>query len=223
MAHVVSCIDLSLEGLTTGLNLELEPGMTALFTLSGDQEIRTLAQTLIGAQMPQQGAVHFSGASLTDMTRVQLHQVRRSIGMVPAGGGLISNLKLWENITLPLLFHQGTIPDEARRTIYDHLDLFGLSDHLWTLPGHLTSPERRMAAFIRAAANKPSCMIYAGCFDNLPGRERQLLLDTALRFHTEHPAVVSLFLTSATKTLEHLEPDLHCNLRQNPALITRKA
>lgn len=222
MACVISCIDLSLEGLTTGLNLDLEPGMTALFTLSGDQEVRTLTLALSGEQVPSQGSICFNGTSFAELTRNQLHQVRRSIGIVSASGGLISNLKLWENITLPLLFHGGTITDEARQAIYSHLERLELSSNLWTLPGHLSPSERRMVAFIRAAVNRPLCMIYAGCFDNLPSHERQMLLDNALRFHGDNPTVVSVFLTSATKALEQLEPDLHCNLRQNPALITRK-
>jgi len=33
--------------------------------------------------------------------------------------------------------------------------------------------------------------------------------------------MISLFITSGATPLEQLEPDLHCNLRHHPAIITR--
>lgn len=221
MTIPISFIDLSLEGLTQGLYLEFEAGMTALFTTSAEHEIRLLARTLTGEQLPEQGCVQIDGVPLAERTRSQLHQLRRSAGVVPANGGLISNLKLWDNITLPLLFHGGSVPEESHALIHAYLEQFGLGNNLWTLPGHLNQFERRAVGFIRAAVTKPRFMLYAGCFDNLPSQEKTLLLEHALKLHTETPGMISLFITSSLTSLEQLEPDLNCNLRHNPAVITR--
>lgn len=220
MAASLACIDLTLEGLTTGLNLELSPGTAALFTAAGEQECLLLARTFAGERPPDSGRILLGDSCLAELGRSQLHQLRRAIGIVSPQGGLISNLKLWENITLPLLFHDGTVPESASRTIHSLLDAFGFTGNIWALPGHLTPFERRMAAFIRAAVSGARYLIYAGCFDNLSHKERDLLVEQAAGLHRSNAGMVSLYLT-ATTTLDHLEPDLHCNLRHQPAQITR--
>ncbi len=221
MTIPISFIDLAPEGLTQGLHIELEAGMTALFTTSGEHEVRLLSRIFTGEQLLEQGGVRFDGVPLPEFSRNQLHQLRRSAGVVSANGGLISNLKLWENITLPLLFHGGSVPENSRALIHTYLEQFGLGNNLWTLPGHLNQFERKAVGFIRAAVTKPRFMLYAGCFDNLPSREKILLLEHALKLHAETPGMISLFITSGTTSLEQLEPDLHCNLRHHPAIITR--
>lgn len=221
MTPPLSLIDLSLEGLTQGLNLELEAGVTALFTTSTEHEIRLLTGTLTGEYLPEQGCVLIDGVSLAERSRSQLHQLRRSASVVPSNGGLISNLKLWDNITLPLLFHGGSVPEESRALIHSYLKQFGLADNLWTLPGHLNQFERKAVGFIRAAVTKPRFILYAGCLDNLPSQEKTLLLEHALKLHDETPGLISLFITSSLTSLEQLKPDLHCDLRHDPAVITR--
>ncbi len=221
MPAPISFIDLSLEGLPQGLNLELEAGMTALFTTAGEHDIPLLTGILTGEQLPLQGSVQFNGVALAELSRSRLHLLRRSTGVVQVNGGLISNLKLWENITLPLLFHNGSVPEESRVMIHDYLERFGLGNKLWTLPGHLSQFERKAVGFIRAAIIKPRFMFYAGCFDNLPSWEKKLLLEQAVLLHRQTPGMISLFITSGATPLEQLEPDLHCNLRHHPAIITR--
>lgn len=223
MAASLSCIDLTLQGMTTGLSLELSPGTTALFTTPGEQETALLARTFAGEHRPDDGRVLLDGSCLAELPRGQLHHLRRAVGIVSPQGGLISNLKLWENITLPLLFHDGEVPESAGRTIRSLLDGFGFTGNIWALPGHLTPFERRMASFIRAAVSGARYMIYAGCFDNLPHRELDLLLEQTVRLQRSSPGMTSLYLTTGAGTLDRLEPDLHCNLRHHPALITRNA
>jgi len=221
MPAPISFIDLSLEGLPQGLNLELEAGMTALFTTAGEHETTLLTDILTGEQLPLQGGIQFDGVMPTELSRSRLLLLRRSLGVVQANGGLISNLKLWENITLPLLFHDGCVPEEANVMIHTYLERFGLGNKLWTLPGHLSQFEKKAAGFIRAAIIKPRFMFYAGCFDNLPSWEKKLLLEQAVLLHRQTPGMISLFITSGATSLEPLEPDLHCNLRHHPAIITR--
>lgn len=222
MPALASCIDLSLSGIASGLNLELESGMTALFTMSTEGDITLFSQALIGDLIPDEGKILFDDISISEASREEIYSGRRSIGIVSASGGLISNLKLWENITLPLLFHGESVSDDDRKFIHYYLEKLGLSGNLWTLPGHLSLFERRIAGFIRSAVTKPRCMIYAGCFDNITQKEKLTILDLALKLHAENSGLLSIFITSGYATLNQLEPDLSCDMRRNPHLITRK-
>lgn len=222
MPALISCIDLSLSGITSGVNLELEPGKTSLFTMSTEGDVTLFSQALIGELLPDNGKILFDDIPLSEASREDVYSARRSIGIVSASGGLISNLKLWENITLPLLFHQESVSDDDRKFIHYYLEKLGLSGNLWTLPGHLGLFERRIAGFIRAAVTKPRCIIYAGCFDNITKKEKSTILDLALNLHADSAGLLSVFITSGSATLDQLEPDLNCDMRRNPHLITRK-
>lgn len=205
--------NVSHHGLFEQFSLEFEPGMQVLFTTSDDQETRTVLQLLTGLQLPDQGRVTLFAADTATLSRSELLELRRALGVVTANGGLISNLKLWENIVLPQQFRSGAIAEETAATISRYFEFFGYSGSLMVLPGHLTAFERRMAAFIRAVITTPELMIYAGCFDTLTSDQRWLLLQQTQQYHQHRPSQLSIYISASTTALEDLHPDLHFNLR----------
>ena len=51
------------------------------------------------------GDVHVEGKSIFSMSRDALLRLRRQMGMVMAGGGLIDNMDVERNVSLPLAYH----------------------------------------------------------------------------------------------------------------------
>lgn len=145
------------------------------------------------------------------------------MGIVTANGGLVANLKLWENITLPLAYHCGEVSAEAEQRALDLLASFGYRGSLFALPGHLTLFERRMTAFIRAAITAPRLMLYAGCFDNLTTEQRRLLLHQAQLLRQSDPDQAAIYLTTSKSTLSELHPDITFNLKQHTTSPERTA
>lgn len=223
MAPLICLQTIALENQPELLQLELAAGMQALCITSGDQELRRLLQLCCGMVLPTQGQVLLDGVDTADLSRLQLLDQRRSIGIVTATGGLIANLKLWENITLPLLYHHGTLLQKTEQHALDLLTAFGYTGNLLTLPGHLSSFERRMAAFIRAAISSPRLMVYAGCFDNLTADQRGLLFRQSQQLHQENPELASLYLTTSSTALQELQPDVSINLRHHATTPARSA
>lgn len=205
--------NVSHHGLFEQFSAELEPGMQVLFTTSDDQETRTVLQLLTGIQLPDQGRITLRTADTTALSRHELLELRQTVGVVTASGGLISNLKLWENIVLPQQFRSGAIAEETTATINQYLELFGYKGSLMVLPGHLNAFERRMAAFIRAVITTPELMIYAGCFDTLTSDQRWQLLQQTQQYHQHRPSQLSIYISASTTALEDLRADLHFNLR----------
>jgi len=112
------------------------------------------------------------------------------LAVVAPRGGLIGNLKVWENLVLPVEYHReygGRAPAapprlpplrvlEARaERLFRALgvaqqrfvELCGL------LPERLTEFERRLAAFVRGVLAEPEVMVYDGLFDGLARNEAQ--------------------------------------------------
>jgi len=215
--------NLVLEGQAEPINLELTPGMQVLCIASDELEIRRLVHLFTGFTLPVQGDVLLNDVATSSLSRNQLLEQRRSFGIVTASGGLVANLKLWENITLPLHYSRGQVSPEAEQQALALLAAFGYHRNLLALPGHLSTFERRMAAFIRAAITAPSVMLYAGCFDNLTVEQRQLLLEQAQRLQQTVSGLASLYLTASSTVLSELQPDLSFNLKHHASYPTRSA
>ncbi len=215
--------DLVVPGISEMVNLRLEQGMIAFMITSGDQESELLFQTLLGFQTPASGAVICKGQCLHSAGRHDLLKLRRSIGTVSARTNLISNLKVWENVTLPILYHNGTLSAEKAELATRLLEDAGLLQEIWTLPGHLASEERLMIAFIRAVLSEPELLIVTVCLDELSGRQRTTFLRMAARLQNSNDAPAVLYITTGTGLLPQMQPDTTIDLRQNPALMTRRS
>lgn len=132
-------------------------------------ESRDMADELIGVisgqLLPTTGRLELFGedaASLSEAARLGLHT---RIGFVPENGGLISNLKAWENLILPASFHLDAAPDDLESKVSALAKRLGittaaLAEMLGKLPDRLTLAERRQVALMRAALMKPSLFIH---------------------------------------------------------------
>lgn len=215
--------DLMISGITAQLNLQLKPGMTVFLVTASDEERDLLLQTLLGEQIPVSGSVLFAEQNLHSIDRNDLLKIRREIGTVAARTNLISNLKLWENITLPCIYHNGSLAPETTDQVMRLLEVAGLHQNIWALPGHLSAAERIMTAFIRAVITAPKLLLLAACLDDLPDLQQKSFLHILAQVQSKNDAPALLFITTGMFQLLQLQPDVTIDLRQNPALVTRRS
>jgi ABC-type transporter Mla maintaining outer membrane lipid asymmetry ATPase subunit MlaF len=80
---------------------------------------------------------------------------------VPAGGGLMSNLNAWENISLPVAYHSPHKLKGLFEDVHALLDqIGGVDEHLLAkLPEDMTLYERRLAAYLRALLEDPDLLV----------------------------------------------------------------
>lgn len=203
MSGLLQLKDLALAGITGSLNLRINPGSMHQIRMHSDQEADLLVQTIFGERVPESGAILFEDQELTDLSADEWSRFRRSLALVNAKGGLISNLKLWENITLPFLYHHADIPAATEEQAMTLLEKLGYTGNIWALPGHLTPMERVMAAFVRATVSGAGLIIYAGNLDETAKAQRAALLQQIQELHTRQDAPAGLFLTTGNE--QHLE------------------
>lgn len=222
MPSLLDLRDLTISGIVSNLNLSLSQGQVALCRTNGEQETKQVLRTVIGESIPESGSVEIDGQPLYQLDRDQLFKIRKEVATVTAQAGLISNLKVWENITLPLLYHHGSIPEEAAEKALQLLEKLGYKGNIWALPGHLSYAERIMVAFVRAVLSSPRLIVYAECLDDLPRQHREVLLNQTIALQDQPDAPAALFIITGDIQLPLLEPDITCDLRYNPPQITRQ-
>lgn len=111
------------------------------------------------------------------------------VGCVPANGGLISSLNGWENVTLPVAYHQPRrIPqlfDEVRELLED---LGGVEDDLLhKLPEEMTPYEKRLTAYVRALLEKPALLLVETAAAGLGPTKRRRTARFAEAYHARCP------------------------------------
>jgi phospholipid/cholesterol/gamma-HCH transport system ATP-binding protein len=178
------------------LTCDIEPGGAYVIITSGEEECMALTRLITGLVGCADGTLQVEGADISSLTHHELDRHRRRTGVVPPRDGLISNLKLWENITLPLLYHTGAVSPDAERQGQEWLKHFGYTGRLMTLPSLLSPSERRIAVWVRMLLTEPELVVYANSFDEMPVATLPPYLQTADDFHGASERRTTLYLTS---------------------------
>jgi phospholipid/cholesterol/gamma-HCH transport system ATP-binding protein len=154
------------------LSFDIERGGTAKILFDSEERKNILIGMLAGLQRPEAGRILFFGEDLfahAESERLALYQ---RIGVVPSDGGMISNLKAWENLLLPAWYHRGLTAREAELPVAEIFELIepgedGLKRRMGELPDRLSLYERRAVALARAMLMDPDILIYDFTFDGL--------------------------------------------------------
>lgn len=186
------------------LSFEVDAGSSLVLVTSGEDESSAIMRLIAGMSTPASGTVLVDGQSPTELQEAQLYQLRQRIGIVTSGGGMISNLKLWENITLPLFYKTGHITEDVEETGGNWLRKLGYSGNLMAMPAHLTQIEKRLAAFVRAMLSQPQIMFYCNCFEDMSQGTRKCFAAATAEFHAESTDRASIYCTSSAETARDL-------------------
>jgi ABC-type transporter Mla maintaining outer membrane lipid asymmetry ATPase subunit MlaF len=139
---------------------------------------------------PRGGARLFVlGTEVGELEEPQRLALLGKVGFVPAHGGLISSLNGWENVTLPVAYHQPRrIPqlfDEVRELLED---LGGVEDDLLhRLPEEMTPYEKRLTAYVRALLEKPALLLVETAAAGLGPTKRRRTARFAEAYHARCP------------------------------------
>ncbi|GAB6195387.1 ABC transporter ATP-binding protein [Lysobacter xanthus] len=119
----------------------------------------TLLAALTGELPPAAGTIEVLGRPMPSGGRALL-ELRRGIGVMLQGNGLLTDLSVAENVALPLRTHTD-LPDVLIRRLVDmKLHAVGLRAAADAMPRELSGGMARRVALARALALDPPLMIY---------------------------------------------------------------
>ena len=187
------------KGLFRNLSFDLDSGSSAKILFDSEDRKNILFGLLAGLRRPEAGKVLFFGEDLFAHEEKERLALFQRIGVVPAHGGLISNLKAWENLLLPAWYHRGLTAEQAERPVAEIFDQLGpgetgLKQRMGELPGQLSLYERRVVALARAMLMEPDILIYDFTFTGLERDAAQRLMKLTGEFHGRKAGRVSLYL-----------------------------
>lgn len=208
------------EGVTDGkfrdLSFAIRPGAVCVITTESDFDTAHLARLLLGIARPERGKVFLFGENLAHLSEEEITRLCRKVGVVWSSGGLISNLKAWENAVLPLWYHQGRQFPETEERLVGFLSRLGIEEEqidnfLQGTVSSLSAHQRRVLSLARAMLVEPDLMIYESSFKGLSHEKRELFSLLARSLHDEKPERTSIFITSDFHSLGDIRANMIVN------------
>jgi phospholipid/cholesterol/gamma-HCH transport system ATP-binding protein len=160
-----------------GISLAIPQGkIVAIMGPSGTG--KTTLLRLIGGQLkPETGSVVVEGQSIPDLTRDQLFDVRKRMGMLFQSGALFTDLSVFENVAFPLRIHTDLPDDMIRDLVLIKLQSVGLRGAAELEPSELSGGMVRRVALARAIALDPGIMMYDEPFAGLDPIAMGVIMD----------------------------------------------
>ncbi|AUJ70150.1 ABC transporter ATP-binding protein [Pseudoalteromonas sp. NC201] len=127
----------------------------------------------------ERGDYFLDGENVANLNDKKLSQLRNEkIGFIFQGFNLISDLSLYDNVEVPLIF-RGIKANERKKRIEEALELVGLASRMKHHPAQLSGGQQQRVAIARALAGKPRFLLAdepTGNLDSLMARQVMDLL-----------------------------------------------
>lgn len=118
----------------------------------------TLVRCINLLETPDEGRVLVDGVDMMNLTRRELRQHRKSIGMIFQHFNLLSSRTVAENVAFPL--ELSGVPKRQRiKKVRDLLELVGLSDKARAYPSQLSGGQKQRVGIARALANDQKILL----------------------------------------------------------------
>ncbi|BAZ79679.1 phosphonate ABC transporter ATP-binding protein [Sphaerospermopsis kisseleviana CS-549] len=170
------------------INLEIEQGeFVVLLGLNGAGK-STLLRSLVGLVPLEKGEIHISGLQITLQT---LPKIRREIGMLFQGGGLIRQLSAIENVLCGRLGVRTTrqtlfgFPQRDRLLARELLGQLGLREQMYQKTGQLSGGQQQRVAIARALIQSPQILLADEPITGLDVVASQQVMQTLSHLNTD--------------------------------------
>jgi phospholipid/cholesterol/gamma-HCH transport system ATP-binding protein len=143
-----------------GMDLDIPRGkVTAIMGPSGTG--KTTLLRLIGGQLkPHAGTILIDGQDVARLTRGELYELRKTMGMLFQSGALMTDLSVFDNVAFPLREHTRLSESMIRDLVLMKLQSVGLRGARDLMPSELSGGMSRRVALARSIALDPQMIMY---------------------------------------------------------------
>jgi len=155
-------ISFSLDGkkILEEFSLQIYSGeIFVIFAPSGSHK-SDLLKLCIGLHKPVSGTVKFKGIDINNISSNELQKIRCRIGFVFQESALLSNMRVIDNIVLPLRYHTDLDEESILTKVYEKMKFLEIEEYQDRFPAELNSSIRKRASIARALVMDPEIVFY---------------------------------------------------------------
>jgi len=155
-----------------GCNCSLPAGGLIVVDANSAEAGMEWSELAAGLRSPSGGVVRLFGKDLATLAEDDKLSLLQDVGYAGAQGHLIANLKLWENIILPVSYRGTPDLESVEALVLEAFAVAGLEEswaaqRLAKTPDHLSSFESRVAGLVRAVVSGPRLLLTEFLFDGM--------------------------------------------------------
>ena len=120
----------------------------------------TILRLISGQLQPSGGSIEVNGNKVSAMTRRQLYDCRKDIGVLLQNGALFTDLTVFENVATPLREHTDLSEEAIRERVLAKLESVGLLGTEELMPQSLSGGMSRRVALARAVILNPKIVLF---------------------------------------------------------------
>ncbi|MBK1986304.1 phosphonate ABC transporter ATP-binding protein [Sphaerospermopsis aphanizomenoides BCCUSP55] len=191
-----------------GINLDINQGeFVVLLGLNGAGK-STLLRSLVGLVPLVSGEIHIHGL---EMTSQRLPKIRREVGMLFQGGGLIRQLSAIENVLCGRLGVRTTrqtlfgFPKRDRILAIELLEQLGLKEHIYQKTAQLSGGQQQRVAIARALIQSPQILLADEPITGLDVVASQQVMHTLAELNTEQGLTIITVLHDLGMAAEYAQ------------------
>jgi len=150
----------------------------------------TLLNVLGLIDQPTHGEVSFGGESVSGLTDAELAPIRnKELGFVFQSFHLIPDLRVVDNVELPLLYRRCTAAERRERAL-EALEIVGLKTRTDHFPTELSGGQQQRVAVARAIVGQPRLLLADEPTGNLDSQMSEEIMALLERLNTEQGTTI---------------------------------
>ncbi|MDP2650005.1 MAG: ATP-binding cassette domain-containing protein, partial [bacterium] len=118
----------------------------------------TLLKLILAEELPSEGCVFYESANIAHMSKRQISELRRRIGIVFQDFRLLPTKTVYENIAFAMEA-AGQREEDIESDVPHVLDLVDLAEKAESFPKELSGGEQQRVAIARAIVNQPDVVV----------------------------------------------------------------
>ena len=193
-------------------SLYIKAGLVYKIISKSDHSKRILLDTILGIRKPIKGRVFLFAKDIWETPNREALNLLKDLGVVWNYGGLISNLKVWENLVMPACYHSGAMPEDLEAEtleIYKYLGRDAISsDYMTKLPGPLPINEKKLIALVREMLMQPRLIIYDALFEGFSPEMIERLSSLTMEYHSKISDRTSVYISSHQESFAGIKEDV---------------
>ena len=149
----------------------------------------SLLKLLFLSLRPTRGLVNLFGHDVSLLSKDQVADLRKRIGIVLQDFRLLDHMTTYENVALPFRV-LGRDEDSYRHEVIELLHWVGLGERIWAPPAVLSGGEKQRAAIARAVIARPQLLLADEPTGNVDPNLAQRLLRLFIELNKSGTSVV---------------------------------
>lgn len=193
------------------INLVVEQGEVLCICGFSGHGKSTLLRTIAGLEKPLSGHIFFNGIESRNHNALKVSQIHH-VAFMFQNSALISNLKVFENVALPIRYHHPERHEQdVQETVENLLESMLVAEYAEHYPYTLSVGIQRRVAIARAMALEPRILLLDEPTSGLDAKNRRSLLALIQNQRILHHATIIIVThdVSITKELNGMICSLH--------------